>query len=200
MLDDLKVQFGGIQNPTNAQKVQYNEEVQRVQEIAKADPNDVFLRIGNDLGALMDAYDAIGKAFIQQEAEAKKVYAGTDSIGKRALNRVIIRARLDAMIVELRETMVYKAPPELGDLWTKYETMWKRIVIEQEEAHKRETARMQIEAVRQQRLKRKRKEEAVWVGAILFVAMWYVGVLVMLRLSQTYRGLYSSPWWSCVLC
>jgi predicted RNase H-related nuclease YkuK (DUF458 family) len=200
VLDDLKVQFGGIQNPTNAQKVQYNEEVQRVQEIAKADPNDVFLRIGNDLGALMDAYDAIGKAFIQQEAEAKKVYAGTDSIGKRALNRVIIRARLDAMIVELRETMVYKAPPELGDLWTKYETMWKRIVIEQEEAHKRETARMQIEAVRQQRLKRKRKEEAVWVGAILFVAMWYVGVLVMLRLSQTYRGLYSSPWWSCVLC
>ena len=194
------MQFGKIQNPTNAQKVQYNEEVQRVQEIAKADPNDVFLRIGNDLGALMDAYDAIGKAFIQQEAEAKKVYAGTDSIGKRALNRVIIRARLDAMIVELRETMVYKAPPELGDLWTKYETMWKRIVIEQEEAHKRETARMQIEAVRQQRLKRKRKEEAVWVGAILFVAMWYVGVLVMLRLSQTYRGLYSSPWWSCVLC
>jgi hypothetical protein len=81
----------------------------------------VFLQIGNDLGALMDAYDAIGKAFMAQEADAKEVYAGTDSIGKRALNRVIIRSRLDAMIVELRETMVYRAPPELGDLWTKYE-------------------------------------------------------------------------------
>ena len=200
VLDDLKSQFGKIQNPTNAQKIQYNEEVQRVQEIGKADPNNVFIQIGNDLGALMDEYDRIGKVFIQQEAEAQQVYTGTESIGKRALMRVIIRSRLDAMVAELRETMVYKAPKELGDLWTKYEAMWKQIIIEQDEAHKRETAKMQIEAARQRRLARKRKEEAVWVGAILFVVAWYVGVLIMLRMSQTYRGHYSSPWWSCVLC
>ena len=200
VLDDLKSQFQKIPNPSNAQKIQYNEEVQRVQEIAKADPNDVFLNIGNDLGALMDAYDAIGKAFIQQEAEAKEVYAGTESIGKRALNRVIIRARLDAMIVELRETMVYRAPPELGDLWTKYEAMWKQIIVEQDEAHKRETARIKAEALIRRRASRKRKEDAAWVGAVFFVVAWYVGLLVLLRLSQTYRGLYSSPWWSCVLC
>jgi hypothetical protein len=200
VLDDLKTQFGKIKEPTNAQKIQYNEEVQRVQEIAKADPNDVFLRIGNDLGALMDAYDNIGKAFLAQEAQATEVYKGTDSIGKRALNRVIIRARLDAMLVELRETMVYKAPPELGDLWGKYEKMWQKIVVEQDEAHKRETAKMQIEAAQRRKRLRKRKEEAVWVGAILFVVAWYAGVMVMLRLSQTYRGHYSSPWWSCVLC
>jgi hypothetical protein len=174
--------------------------VQRVQEIGKADPNDVFLQIGNDLGALMDAYDNIGKAFLAQEAAATQVYTGTESVGKRALNRVIIRARLDAMLAELRETMVYKAPPELGDLWGKYEKMWRQIVVEQEEAHKRETARMQIEAAQRRRLARKRKEEAVWVGAILFVVAWYAAVLLLLRTSQTYRGLYSSPFWSCVLC
>ena len=200
VLDDLKSQFQKIPNPTNAQKIQYNEEVARVQEIAKADPNDVFLRIGNDLGALMDAYDEIGRAFLAQEAEAAKVYTGKDSIGKRALNRVIIRARLDAMLAELRETMVYKAPAELGDLWGKYEKMWKQIVDEQDAAHKRETAKLQIEAVKRRKLMEKRKEEAVWVGAILFVVAWFVGLLVLLRLSQTYRGLYSSPWWSCVLC
>ena len=194
------MQFGKIQNPTNAQKIQYNEEVQRVQEIAKADPNDVFLKIGNDLGALMDAYGEIGKAFLAQEAEAAKVYTGKDSIGKRALNRVIVKARLDAMFAELRETMVYKAPPELGDLWGKYEKMWQKIVVEQDEAHKRETARIKAEALIRRRAARKRKEDAVWVGAILFVVAWYVGLLVLLRLSQTYRGHFSSPWWSCVLC
>ena len=191
VLDDLKSQFGKIKSPTNAQKIQYNEEVQRVQEIAKADPNDVFLNIGNDLGALMDAYDAIGKAFIQQEAEAKTVYTGDQSIGKRALNRVIIRSRLDAMIVELRETMVYKAPPELGDLWTKYEKMWKQIVIEQDEAHKRETARIQIEAAQRRRAARIRREYVTWLGAILFVVMWLLGVLHLLRESLTYRLLLS---------
>jgi hypothetical protein len=200
VLDDLKTQFGKIQNPTNAQKVQYNEEVQRVQEIGKADPNDVFIQIGNDLGALMDEYDKIGKVFIQQEAEAQQVYTGTDSIGKRALMRVIVRSRLDAMLAELRETMVYKAPAELGDLWGKYEKMWQKIVVEQDEAHKRETAKMQVEAAQRRRRIRKRKEEAVWVGAILFVVAWYVGVLLLLRLSQTYRGHSSSPFWSCVLC
>jgi hypothetical protein len=200
VLDDLKSQFGKIQNPTNAQKIQYNEEVQRIQEIGRADPNDVFINIGNDLGALMDEYDKIGKVFIQQEAEATQVYTGTDSVGKRALMRVIIRSRLDAMLAELRETMVYKAPAELGDLWGRYEKMWRQIVIEQDEAHKRETAKIQIEAARQHRLRRKRKEEAVWVGAILFVVAWYVGTMLLLRTSQTYRGLYSSPWWSCVLC
>jgi hypothetical protein len=200
VLDDLKTQFGKIQNPTNAQKIQYNEEVQRVQEIGKADPNDVFIQIGNDLGALMDEYDKIGKVFIQQEAEAQQVYTGTDSIGKRALMRVIVRSRLDAMLAELRETMVYKAPAELGDLWGKYEKMWKQIVIEQDEAHKRETAKMQVEAAQRRRRVRKRKEEAVWVGAILFVVAWYVGVLLLLRLSQTYRGHSSLPFWSCVLC
>ena len=200
VLDDLKSQFQKIPNPSNAQKIQYNEEVQRVQEIGKADPNNVFIQIGNDLGALMDEYDKIGKVFIQQEAEAQQVYTGTESIGKRALMRVIIRSRLDAMVAELREMMVYKAPPELGDLWTKYEKMWKQIIIEQDEAHKRETAKIQIEAARQRRLARKRKEEAVWVGAILFVVAWYAGLLVMLRMSQTYRGHFSSPWWSCVLC
>jgi len=200
VLDDLKTQFGKIQNPTNAQKIQYNEEVQRVQEIGKADPNDVFIQIGNDLGALMDEYDKIGKVFIQQEAEAQQVYTGTDSIGKRALMRVIVRSRLDAMLAELRETMVYKAPPELGDLWGKYEKMWQKIVVEQDEAHKRETAKMQVEAAQRRRRIRKRKEEAVWVGAILFVVAWYVGVLLLLRLSQTYRGHSSLPFWSCVLC
>jgi len=200
VLDDLKSQFGKIQNPTNAQKIQYNEEVVRVQEIAKADPNNVFLQIGNDLGALMDAYDEIGQAFLAQEAQAAKVYTGKDSVGKRALNRVIIRSRLDAMFTELRETMTYRAPPELGDLWGKYEKMWKQIVIEQDEAHKRETAKIQIEAAKNRKRVRKRKEDAVWVGAILFVVVWYVGVLLLIRTSHTYRGNFSSPWWSCVLC
>ena len=137
----------------------------------------------------MDAYDDIGKAFIMAEAEAKEVYTGTQSIGKRALNRVIIRARLDAMLAELRETMVYKAPAELGDLWGKYEKMWKQIVIEQDEEHKRETSRLQKEALYRRRLLRKRKEYATWFSAILFVVVWLLGVLVLLRESQTYRSL-----------
>jgi hypothetical protein len=139
----------------------------------------------------MDEYDKIGKVFIQQEAEATQVYTGADSVGKRALIRVIIRSRLDAMFAELRETMVYKAPAELGDLWSRYEKMWKQIVIEQDEAHKRETAKLQIDAARRRKAARIRQEYATWFGAILFVVVWFLAVLHLLRESLTYRLLSS---------
>ena len=132
VLKDLREQYHRIVDPSPAQKMQYNAEVQRVQEIAKADPNDVFSEIGNQLGILMDAYDALSKALLQEELSSKKVYKGEESVGRRALRRIIITARLDAMLVEIRETMIYKSPPELGALWGKFQTMWERIVAEQE--------------------------------------------------------------------
>ncbi len=133
VLDDLKEQYNKIVDPTPVQKQQYHAEVQRVQEVAKTDPNDVFTNIGNQLGALMDSYDAISKLFLKEQLDAKQVYKGEESIGRRALKRILITARLDAMLVEIRETMTYRAPPELGALWSKFEEMWQRIVAEQEE-------------------------------------------------------------------
>lgn len=58
VLADLKKQYEALVHPTPQQKQQYHEEVQRVQAIGKADPNDAFTQIGDQLGALMDAYDA----------------------------------------------------------------------------------------------------------------------------------------------
>ena len=81
------------------------------------------------------------------------------------------------------------APPELGDLWTKYEKMWQQIIVEQDEAHKRETSRLQLERLNRRRLLRKRKEYATWFGAVFFVVVWLLAVLLLIRESQTYRSL-----------
>jgi hypothetical protein len=200
VLDDLKKQFHKIVDPTPTQKMQYNAEVQRVQEIAKADPNDTFTEIGNQLGILMDAYDALSKALLQEELSGRKVYKGEESIGRRALRRIIITARLDAMLVEIRETMVYKAPAELGALWGKFETMWQRIVAEQEAAHVEELKQAQITKWRRASIRRKIKEQLTSVVAVLFIILWFVWVMILIRTSHTYHGLYSSPSWYCVLC
>lgn len=200
VLKDLKEQFHKIVDPTPQQKMQYNAEVQRVQEIAKADPNDVYTDIGNQLGALMDAYDALSKALLQEELSGKKVYKGEESIGRRALRRIIITARLDAMLVEIRETMVYQAPAELGSLWQKFESMWDRIVAEQEAANAEELRQAQIAKWRREKLKQRIKEQLTSVLAVLFVILWFLWVMILIRTSHTYRGLFLSPWWSCVLC
>ena len=200
VLKDLKAQFHKVVDPSPAQVKQYNEEVKRVQEIAKADPNDVYTEIGNQLGVLMDAYDALSKALLQEELSSKKVYKGEESIGRRALRRIIITARLDAMVVEIREMMVYQAPKELGSLWEKFETMWARIVAEQDAANAEELRQVQVAKWRREKIKRKLKEQLTSVSAVLFIIAWFLWVMVMIRTSHTYRGLYSSPFWSCVLC
>jgi hypothetical protein len=200
VLKDLREQYHRIVDPTPQQKMQYNAEVQRVQEIAKTDPNDVFTEIGNQLGVLMDAYDTLSKALLQEELSGKKVYKGEESIGRRALRRIIITARLDAMLVEIRETMVYQAPKELGALWGKFETMWKRIVAEQEAAHVEELKQDQIAKWRRANIRKKLKEQLTSVIAVVFIILWFLWVMILIRTSHTYRGVYSSPFWSCVLC
>jgi hypothetical protein len=180
--------------------MQYTAEVQRVQEIAKADPNDVFAEIGNQLGVLMDAYDALSKALLQEELSGKKVYKGEESIGRRALRRIIITARLDAMLAEIRENMIYQSPPELGSLWGKFESMWERIVAEQEAANAEELKQAQAAKWRRASIKRKIAEQMTSILAVVFILVWFLCVMILIRTSHTYRGLYSSPFWSCVLC
>lgn len=191
VLKDLKEQYDKIVSPTPVQKQQYHAEVQRVQEIAKTDPNDVYTDIGNQLGTLMDSYDAISKLFLKEQIEAKQVYKGDESVGRRALKRILITTRLDAMLAEIRETMVYKAPPELGALWGKFETMWQQIVAEQEEAHAEELRLAQMAAWRRRKRIAEMRAKVVWVSAVVFVVAWAVGIMWLTTRSaiqRTYLG------------
>ena len=191
VLKDLKEQFHKVVDPTPAQKMQYNAEVQRVQEIAKADPADVFTDIGNQLGALLDAQDQLSKALLAEEIANTTVYKGQESLGRRALRKIIIESRLDSMMAELRETMVYRAPPELGSLWGKYEKTVERINKQQEVARIAELKLLQIAANKRRHMIRRFHENVIWFGAVLFVTLWLISVLIMIKTSKTaYLGYY----------
>jgi hypothetical protein len=179
VLKDLRAQFDKVTggSPTVEQKQKYNAEVQRVQEIAKADPNDVYTEIGDQLGALMDSYDALSKALLAEQMESKKVYKGEESVGRRALRRIIITTRLDAMLAEIRETMVYRAPPELGSLWSKFEEMWQTIVAEQDQAHAEELKLIQMARWRRKRKIAELRAKITWISAVVFVVLWGVGLM-----------------------
>ncbi len=185
VLDDLKSQFSKIQNPTNEQKIQFNEEVHKVQKIAKSDPNDALGDIGEHLGKFLDAYDSIENLFLQEERDSKKVYKGEESVGRRALRRVLIRSRLSALYAEIRTEMTFNAPPELGDLFTRFEKMWEQIQEEQRIAHAEELRLLKATAIKRRRMIRKLQENATWFGAVLFVTIWLISVLIMIKMSKT---------------
>lgn len=200
VLKDLKEQFHKITSPSPQQVKQYNEEVKRVQEISTAKPADVLNDVWDHLGNFVDEYTTLAKAYVASEVSAKTVYKGDKSIGRRALERLKLRYQLDSMLAEVREQMVYQAPPELGDLWTRFEKMWMQIVQEQDEALAEEMRKAQVAEWQRAKAVADLKAKAVWIGAVVFVVAWYLALLLRLRMTSTYLGVSSSPWWACVLC
>lgn len=170
-----------------------------MQQIAQAKPGDVLNDVWEQLGVFVDQYDLMSKAYIASETNAKMVYKGSMSLGRRALERLRLRHQLDAMLVEVREAMVY-GPKELGDLWTRFEKMWMQIVAEQDAAVAAEMRKIQAAQWHRNKAIEDLKAKAIWIGAVVLTIAWFAGLLILIRLSHTYRGLYSSPWWSCVLC
>ena len=189
VLKDLKDQYHKIASPSPEQTRQYNEEVKRVQQVAKANPHDVLNDIWDHLGNFVDEYDKVVKAYIAEEASAKELYKGDESLARRALRRIKIRTQLDAMLAEVRQEMVWNTPSELGDVWTRFEAMWQQIVLEQNEALAIEVRKAQIARWRRNRAINKAKALGAWIGAIVFILLWMWGVLILIRTSQTYRGL-----------
>jgi len=140
VLTDLDAQFNKLHPPekpaTVAQKNAYIEEKNRVIDLNKkansGDHTGVYQEIGEHLGTYYDNFYKCMAIFDEQERRARReIYTGSDSPGKRALQRVLMRKQLQQMEVELRELMIYQSPPELGALYTEVEEMMKQMSAEQ---------------------------------------------------------------------
>ena len=140
VLKDLDDQFHKLhpadKPPTVAQKNAYIEEKNRVIELNKKanaeEHTGIYTEIGEHLGTYYDNFYKCMAIFEEEERRAKtEVYHGDASLGKRALQRVLMKKQLEQMGTELRELMIYQSPPELGALYTEVEEMMKQMGKEQ---------------------------------------------------------------------
>lgn len=185
VLKDLKEQYHKIVDPSPEQKKQYQEEVKKVQEVAKAAaaPDDVLNDIWSNLGTFIDQYEALAKIYIQSEAEAKEVYRGDLSLGRRALERIRLESKLNEMLAQVREQMVYNTPPELGSVWSRFEKAWHDIQNEQADALAIETRKIQAARWQRRRAINRLKGRLVWIGAVVFVIAWAAGLMWLITRS-----------------
>ncbi len=187
VLKDLKEQYHKIVDPTPEQKKQYNEEVKRVQEVAKATPDDVLNDIWSNLGNFIDQYEALVKLYVQSSVEAKEVYRGELSLGRRALERIRLESKLNEMLSQVREQMVYNTPPELGSVWARFEKAWTDIQDEQADALAAETRKIQTLRWQRKQAINRLKSRLVWIGAVVFVIAWAVGLMWLITKSAIQR-------------
>jgi hypothetical protein len=174
--------------PSVAEKNQYIQEKNRIIELSKKQPDDVFTQIGEELGTYFENYATCMAIFEEEEKHAFDVYTGEMSLGKRALQRVLMISRLQAMKTELREIMVYQCPPELGDLYTRTEAMMERIKYEQSVAItiKKEKDR-KAAIVRARRLDYLKKKIISWSVVSVLILYFIVLIWSIVEIRKTER-------------
>ena len=130
VLKDLDEQFHSAhppEKPASAEaRKQFVEEKNRIIDLNKRDgeTTGIYTELGEHLGTYYDNYYKCMAIFEEEEKRAKtEVYTGDASLGKRALQRVLMKKQLEQMGTELREIMVYQSPPELGALHSEVEDM-----------------------------------------------------------------------------
>jgi hypothetical protein len=187
VLKDLDDQFQKLhpaeKPPSVAQKNAYIEEKNRVIALnkkANADEHTgIYTEIGNHLGTYYDNLNKCMAIFAEEERRSKtQVYSGDDSLGKRALQRVLMKKQLEQMGTELREIMVYQSPPELGALYTEVEEMMTVLGKEQKVLI---TIQMQKEAVQQKRRAARLKQlhEEFIIGIFILLIIFVLGGVFM---------------------
>jgi hypothetical protein len=142
VLKDLDDQFKKLHPPekpaTVEQRNQYVQERNKIVELNKkansGEHTDIYKEIGEKLGEYYDNYYKCVAIFDEEERRAKtEVYTGDASLGKRALQRILMRKQLEEMGKELREVMIYQSPPELGALYTEVSDMMEVMGKEQQQ-------------------------------------------------------------------
>jgi len=172
VLKDLDEQFAKAHPPDKPVSVearnQFVKEKNRVIELNKRDGETVgiYTELGEHLGTYYDNYYKCMAIFEEEEKHSKhEIYSGDASLGKRALQRVLMKKQLEQMGTELREIMVYQSPPELGALHSEVEDMMEVMGKQQKVLITRQMREDHVRAV-----KRRRRLDAVWANAIWGVA------------------------------
>jgi len=178
VLKDLDEQFHGAyaakgKTPPPAAIKQLNEEKARVKDLNKQDSGDIYFELGQHLGAFFDNQAKCIAVFEAEEKRSYDLYTGDSSVGARALQRVLMKKKLEQMEVELREVMIYQSPPELGALWTEVLQQSKILNARQSIALKK-----QIEAQHKHDV-----EHAKFMKKVYTVTWWVCGFIGMLLLT-----------------
>ena len=193
VLKDLDDQFANKfkdRQPTVAERNQFVTEKNRIIELNKkgGETTNIYQEIGQQLGAYFDNYYKCIAVFEEEERRSRtEVYHGEDSLGKRALQRVLLKKQLEHMSAELREIMVYQSPPELGPLYLDVEEMMRKVGKEQSiviaAEMRRNAEKSKIKARRKKRLQYKIMCWSMSSLAVLYF-IWLVWAIVQVRIEN----------------
>jgi hypothetical protein len=166
----LRKFFGAKPKPQVAKPVAKSKKSAYV----SVDETQVKIDIVKHLTEFFKLQEQLATHIREEEEKSLTVYDPDQNHMEAALKRVMAQQEMDALVVQIRECMVYQSPPEMGALYSEVFSMKDKIEEEQTQA------RLRQEAIkRQERWLRKEEERnlqaklgAVVATSIFLLYLW----------------------------
>lgn len=144
------------------------------------DETQVKIDIVKNLTEFFKLQEQLAAHIREEEEKSLTVYDPNQNHMEAALKRVMAQQEMDRLVIQIRECLVYSAPPEMGALYSSVYAMKDKIEEEQTQARLKEEA-----LKRQAQWLRKEEERSLQakLGAVvvtfiflLYLWMWFVFV------------------------
>ena len=166
--------FAGSPKPQVAKPVAKSKK----SDYVDVDETQVKIDIVKNLTEFFKLQEQLAAHIREEEQKSLTVYDPNQNHMEAALKRVLAQQEMDKLVVQIRECLVYSAPPEMGALYSSVYDMKDKIEEEQTQA------RLKEEALKRQEVWQRKEEErnfqlklaylAVTTIFLLYLWLWFL--------------------------
>ena len=143
---------------------------------------DVMQDISKHLGKFFTAQETLVKVVKEEEKKPK-----TASLNQQALDRVLAQRRMAQMEVELRETLIYQSPPELGAVYTDFLEMRKVIQQEQAQEEEEQKQRERLKSWQRRQMISDLQDKVLYLVAVGIVILYLYLMFLLIVMDRRVR-------------
>lgn len=143
-------------------------------EYVSVDETQVKVEIVKNLTEFFKLQEQLAAHIREEEEKSKTVYDPNQNLMEAALKRVMAQQEMEALVIQIRECMVYQSPPEMGALYSSVFDTRELIEAEQEKARKKRDAESWLRK-EQERL----QQEKVTYLIISILFLLYLWILIV---------------------
>jgi Fe2+ transport system protein B len=175
----LAKMFGASSAPV-AQGKSPKPVAKKKEKFVAVDETQVKVDIVKNLTEFFRLQEQLAAHIREEEEKSLTVYDPDQNHMEAALKRVMAQQEMDALVVQIRECMVYQSPPEMGALYSEVFSMKDKIDEEQTQARLKQEATKRQEAwlrkEEERNLQAKLAAVVVTFIFLLYLWMWFVFV------------------------
>ena len=162
------------------------QQVKQKEKFVAVEPTQVMVDIVSQLTTFFRLQEQLAAHIRTEEEKSKTVYEPDANLMEAALKRVMALDQMAELEKDIRETMVYQSPPEMGALYSKVFEMREIISKEQEGARLKQEAKERYKTWQRAEANRNLREKSAYlVATLIFLLYLWMWLLFVNREART---------------